>query len=188
MMWNRKVCRTFRLLVVAFLTSFPLIVWAKVAETSLKELATRSDLIVLAKVSKVEDGPADIKTEDDRVFPRVKVATARVVETWKGTPGPEVRYVASSLWTCDISDAEEGEQVVLFLETRKDSPIMTIAHSGRGRMPLREVKGKNHATIWSDDVQLPKGTVTIPGPEPKYSFVRSIELSILKALVRESSR
>jgi hypothetical protein len=167
--------------------SFATIVWAEVAEIPLKELVTRSDLIVLAKVSKVEDGPADIKTEDDRFFPRVKVATAQVVETWKGTALQEVRYVASPLWTCDISDAEKGERVVLFLESRKGSPILMIAHSGRGRMPLREVEDKTYATLW-DDVRLPKGIATIPGPEPKYSFIRSVELSKLKELVRENSR
>jgi hypothetical protein len=187
-MWNREARRACSILVVQVLMSFPAAVWAKVAEIPLKELVAQSDLIVLAKVSKVEDGPAEIKTEDDRSFPRVKVAAAEVIETWKGRSLREVRYVASPLWTCDISSAETGERVVLFLVSGKDSPIMMIAHSGRGRMPLRQVEGKSYATIWSEDVQLPRGTVTIPGPEPRYSFIRSIELSKLKELVRESSR
>ena len=55
-------------------------------------------------------------------------------------------------------------------------------------MRLREVEGKTQATLWTDDVLLPKGTPTIPGPEPKYSFIRSVELSKLKELVRENSR
>src|SRR5262249_39505911 len=155
---------------------------------ALKDLVDRSDRIVLAKVSAIEDGPADIRTENDRFFPRVKVAKAQVIETWKGTPFREIRYVASPLWTCDIADAESGERVVLFLKSRKGSPIMMIAHLGRGRMPLREVEGKSYATIWSEDVRLPRGTVTIPGPEPRYPFIRSIELSKLKELARESSR
>jgi hypothetical protein len=187
-MWNREARRTCSIFVVAVLMSFPAVARAKVAEIPLKELVAQSDVIVLVTVSKVEDGPAGIKTEDDRFFPRVRVATAQVIETWKGTPLREVRYVASPLWTCDISNAERGERVVLFLERRKDSPIMMIAHSGRGRMPLRRIEGTSYATIWSDDVQLPNGTVTIPGPEPRYSFIRSIELSKLKELVRESSR
>src|SRR5262249_53707456 len=148
-MWNREARRACSILVVSVLITFPTVVSAKVAEIPLKKLVAQSDLIILAKVSKIEDGPAEIKTQDDRVFPRVKVATAQVIETWKGTPLREVRFVASPLWTCDISDAEEGERVVLFLESRKGSPIPTIAHSGRGRMPLREVKGKLYATIWS---------------------------------------
>jgi hypothetical protein len=186
-MWKREICQARNVMVSLVLMSFPTLLWAKVAEIALKELVARSDVIVLAKVLKVEDGPTDIKTEDDR-FPRVKVATAQIIETWKGTPLREVRYVASPLWTCDISGGEKGERTVLFLESRKGSPIMMIAHSGRGRMPLHEVEGKSYATIWSKDVQLPKGTATIPGPEPKYSFIRSVELSKLKGLVRENSR
>jgi hypothetical protein len=165
--------------------SLPGVVLAEVAEIPLKRLVAQSDMIVVARVTKVEDGRADVKTEDDRFFPRVKVATAEVIETWKGTPLREVRYVASPLWTCDISDAEMGERVVLFLRSRKGSPIMMIAHSGRGRMPLREVEGKTYATCW-DEVALPKGTTTIPGSEPKYSFIRSVELTTLKELVRKN--
>jgi hypothetical protein len=187
-MWNGESRRACSILIAVFVMSFAAFVWAEVAEIPLIQLVARSNLIVLAKVSKLEDAPAEIKTEDDRAFTRVKVATAQVTETWKGTPLRDVRYVASPLWTCDISDADKGERAVLFLVKRTDSPIMTIAHSGRGRMPLRQVEGTSYATIWSDDVQLPKGTVTIPGPEAKYSFIRSIELSKLKELVRERSR
>lgn len=186
-MWNRVICRAGGAIAAVILMSFPTLLCAKVAEIALKQLVASSDLIVLAKVLKVEDGPTDIKAESDG-FPPVKVATAQVVETWKGSPVREVRYVASPLWTCDIADGEKGEQVVLFLESRRSSGIMMIAHSGRGRMRLREVEGKTHATLWTDDVLLPKGTPTIPGPEPKYSFIRSVELSKLRELVRENSR
>lgn len=49
-------------------------------------------------------------------------------------------------------------------------------------------KGNTYATLWSEDVRLPKGTATIAGPESKYSFIRSVELSTLKELVRRNSR
>jgi hypothetical protein len=55
-------------------------------------------------------------------------------------------------------------------------------------IPLRQLERKSYATIWSDDVQLLEGTATIPGPEPEYSFIRSVALSKLKELVRENSR
>ena len=187
-MSDRETRRAGGAIAFLVLMTFPPILWAAVAEIALKELVVGSDVIVLAKVLTVEDGPAEIKTEDDRTFPRVKVATAQVIETWKGTPLQEVRYVASPLRTCDISDAEKGERVVLFLKNRNDSPIVMIAHLGRGGMPLREVEGKTYATLWCQDVLLPKGTATIPGPEPKYSFIRSVELSKLKELVRENIR
>jgi len=186
---------------VIVLMSFPAVTSARVTEIALNGLVARSDLIVLAKVRKVEDGPADIKAECDQ-FPPVKVATAQVIETWKGSPVREIRYVASPLWTCDISDAEKGERVVLFLGIRKGSPIMMIAHSGWGRMPLCEVKDKTYATL-ADRLILPEGTPTIseekaarftlpftepgkPAPQPltfAYS-VRSIELRVLRELVK----
>jgi len=174
---------------IAFLVlmTFPILLWAAVAPISLKELVACSDVIVLARVLKVEEGPTDIKAEDDRL-PAVKTATAEVIETWTGSPVREVRYVASPLWTCDVAHAEKGERVVLFLGSRRSSGIRIIAHSGRGRMPLREVEGKTYATLWSGDVRLPQGTATIPGPEPKYSFIRSVELNRLKELVRDCSR
>src|SRR5260370_38793630 len=89
---------------------------ARVGEITLKELVDGSDLIVLATVTKVEDGPANLKLGED-VFPPIKIATARVSEVWKGNTGHEVRYLASSTWICDISDAKVGDRVVLFLMT-----------------------------------------------------------------------
>jgi len=186
-MWNRESCRAGGAFAAFVVMSFPTLLWAAVADITLKELVIRNDVIVLAKVLTVEDGPTDIKAENDR-FPPVKVATAQVIETWKGSPVREVRYVASPLQTCDISDAKKGERVVLFLKNRSGSPILMIAHLGRGGMPLREVGGKTYATLWTEDVLLPEGTATIPGPEPKYSFIRSVELRKLKELVRDSSR
>ncbi len=146
---------------------------AKVAAVAFKDLVAGSEVIVVAQVTKVEAGGKD---QD--------VATARVIEVWKGSPGAVVRYLASPTWTCDISDAKEGERIVLFLAKSKDSPLLTIAHSGRGRMPLREVEGKSYATLWTIDVILLDGTPTIPGPEPDISFIRSIEIGTLKKLVR----
>jgi hypothetical protein len=169
--------------IVSFvLASFPAMVLADVRTMTLKELVAGSDLIVVAKVSRVEDGPADTRPRDER-FSAVRVATAEVIETWKGTPVREIRFRASPTWACDISTAKEGEQIVLFLSKPGGEPIMTIRHSGRGRMPLREVQGRTYATFW-DDVELPKGTATIPGPEPEYSFIRSVSLSKLRELVR----
>ena len=155
------------------------------ASTTLKELVNSSDLIVVARETKVEDGPADLNLGEEVRSP-VKVATARIVEVWKGKAGPDVRYIASPTWTCDISEAKVGEQVVLFLSKSKRVPFMLIEHSGRGRMPIRDVNGKPHATIWVGDVQLPQGVATIPGPEPEYGFIRSVDVSELKGAVRRA--
>jgi hypothetical protein len=200
-------CRETRLaftVIVAFvLMSFPAMVWAKVGEMTLKELVAASDLIVVAKVSNDEQGPAHLNRLDE-AMPPLKVATAQVIETWKGSPVREVRYVASPSWACDTSGAEKGERVVLFLIRRKDSVFMSIVHAGRGRMPLREVKAKLYAAL-RDEVILEKGTPTIseektsqfylPATEPgkpatavtfTYS-VTSIELGVLRGLVRPTT-
>ncbi len=152
----------------------PSLARAMVAPIKFHELVANSEVIVVAQVTKI-----DIRGKDE------EIATARVVQTWKGTPGAEVRFLASPTWTCDISDAEIGEHVVLFLTRSKDSAILIIAHSGRGRMPLREVEGKSYATIWADDVILPEGTSTLPGPKPEYDFIKSIDISVLKKMVRQ---
>ena len=101
-----------------------------------------------------------------------------------GCEGAAEGGTIGSTWTCDISDAKKGEEVVLFLTRTKGGPGLEICHSGRGRMPLREVRGKTDATLWVFDVRLPEGTATIPGLEPEYSFIRSVELAKLKELVR----
>jgi hypothetical protein len=174
---------------------------ASVIPVDLKDLIARSDLIVVATVTKVEDGPADMKPPKDWL-PPVEVATARVVETWKGPAVREIRYVASPTWTCDTASAEEGERVVLFLKKREGSTFLAVLHSGRGRMPLRHVGKEPYVTL-PDDVILPEGTPTIsekktarvslpsskpgqPAPAP-FTFtysVTSIEIGTLRELVR----
>jgi len=135
---------------------------AGVKEVTLKELESMSDRIVVAIVTKIEDVPGHPQREDDRM-PPPKVATARVVETLKGKPVDEVRFGASPTWFCDISSAKKGERVVLFLITQEEAPAL-IARFGRGRLPMRDVKGKAYAALPSD-VILPKGTPTISETE-----------------------
>jgi hypothetical protein len=184
---------------------FPPVLRAAVREVEFKDLVTRSHLIVVATVSKIENGPANLERVDPGM-PALKVATARVIETWKGAPVREVRYVASPSWVCDKSGAEKGERVVLFLERRKDAAFLTITHAGRGRMPLREVGAKIYAAL-QDEVILPKGTPTIsekktaraaiPSTEPgkpapeliTFTYdVTAIEVGVLQGLVRPSGR
>jgi hypothetical protein len=180
--------------------------WASVVDIELKDLAAQSDLIVVVTVTKIEPAPDHIQAVEER-YPPVKVATARVVETWKGAAVKEIRFVASPTQYCDTASAELGEKLVLFLERHGDSPMM-IGHVGRGGMSIHDVKGKPYATI-SDQVILPKGTKTIserktvrmtlpvlpiePGKKRTVTHdftyeVRSIELGTLRALVRPERR
>jgi hypothetical protein len=176
---------------------------AEVTEITLKKLVAESDLIVLARVSKIDEGPADIKPVEDG-FPAVKVATAQVIETWKGDTVREIRYVASPTRFCDIASAEKGERVVLFLTGRKGSDMM-IAHVGRGRMPLRDLEEEVYASI-DGKVMLPEGTptisesktarLTIPwkelglpdrGPLTISYHVSAIEVKLLRQLVKSAA-
>jgi hypothetical protein len=55
-------------------------------------------------------------------------------------------------------------------------------------MPLRLIGGKRYATLWIEDVVLPGGTPTITGPEPRWRFIRSVRVSVLRYLVLEEQR
>jgi hypothetical protein len=92
------------------------------------------------------------------------------------------RFRATPGWVCDISNAQKGETVLLFLVDPTDG-YFGIALAGPGYMPLRNVRGKKYATL-EDDVVLPEGAPVIPGPDPKYSFIRSVELSYVEKLIR----
>lgn len=74
---------------------------------------------------------------------------------------------------------------MLFLGLGEPGELVYVWHDGRGRLPIREVNGKRFATLWVGDVRLPEGTPTIDGPEQQYTFIRSIELSILRDLVKQ---
>jgi hypothetical protein len=197
----------FRSLVIAtaLSLSIPAPAQAEVREIDLKDLVAHSDLIVVATVTKIDVAPDDIKAVEDR-YPPVKVATAGVVETWKGTAVKEVHFVASPTRYCDIAAAKEGENLVLFLERHGNGPMM-IAHVGRGGMSIHDVKGKPYATV-SGQVNLPEGTGTIsetkkdsvtlpasliePGKKGTVTLdltyeLRSIELGTLRELVRKAS-
>jgi hypothetical protein len=178
---------------------------ASVREIELKELVERSDIIVVATVEKIEAAGDLIKAAGDE-FPPVKLATAGVVETWKGPRVKEVCFVASPTVQCDITSAAMGERLVLFLNRSGNAPIMTIAHIGRGRMVLEKIKGEQFAIV-EHGVELPAGvklvkskkpiTLSIPAallkPGEKGSKtltftdgveVRSVELKVLRELVR----
>jgi hypothetical protein len=179
----------------------PVTARAEVRTVAIEDLAARSELIVIAKVTKIEDAPAEFE-RDDAGMPPLKVATAHVLEIWKGKPVREVRYIASPDWMCDTSHAEKGERVLLFLDYahwRKDRSFLSISHAGRGRLPIREVQGKWYAAL-QDEVVLPPGTPTIPdrmtlrGSEQNqpttvvtYS-VTTIEVLRLRGLVKHTTR
>ncbi len=70
-----------------------------------------------------------------------------------------------------------------FLHRGEDGTFY-IEYAGRGRMPLREVDGKTYVSLWNSEILLPEGVPTIAGPDPKYSFIVSVELTRIEALIR----
>src|SRR5262249_27378133 len=79
----------------------------------------------------------------------IEIATAQVLETWKGKPVRQLRYNVSSTFVCDISSAKQGETVVLFLRRYEDSSL-SITHAGRGRLPIREIQQKRYVGFFPD--------------------------------------
>jgi hypothetical protein len=57
------------------------------------------------------------------------------------------------------------------------APFWQVSWSGRGQMPLRNVRDAKYATLWISDVRLPAEMSTITGPQREYSFIRSAPLS-----------
>jgi hypothetical protein len=169
---------------------------ARVAPTTLKQLTRVSEVIVVGKITEI------------RTLLGVRVATVEVRQTLKGAPRPHVYYIAQGTWTCDISGGSLGEEALFFfskpwvgepfederLSNAKfaqiqkalgDSPFLADAWSGRGKMTLRRMQGKDYITLWTGDVALPSEIRTIDGPEKQYSrFIRSALLSDILAHVQ----
>jgi hypothetical protein len=158
-------------LVILFTVFGDITAFAKVGGLSLEELVRISDAIVVAHVDRVS-----------AALIGKKWAVASITETWKGSTDSKIRFLASPTWTCDISEAKKGETVVLFLVKDKNPTRYVLALSGRGRMPVREVSGKTYATFWPE-VKLPIDISTIAGPEPKWDFIKSLEVQKLRELV-----
>ena len=147
-------------------------VHAMIIPPRIAELAEASEMIVLAKV----------KSVNGWAFARNRRATATVIETWKGPKTEIVEYRVSPTFACDISDAKRHETVLLFL-AKDEKAHWEIVWSGRGRMPLRMVNGKEYLTHFGD-VIFPTETVSITTPEKNEDgFNSAVELKVVKQLV-----
>ena len=158
----RRTAAVIALVAISTLTEAP--VAAKVAMTSLAELARRADFIGIVRV--------------DRIGVRVPLvrrprATATVLDNWRGQADGRVNFVAAPTWICDISDAKRGEEIVVFIRGDR------LLHAGRGRMPIFTRDNRKLAAIWPE-VALPAGVNTEDGPEPEYRFIRAVDVSDLR--------
>jgi len=143
---------------------------AKVAPGVLRELVKTSDVIVVGKVVKLTN------------FEAGRVAELEVTRTIKGDSQlKRLHYWASPTWACDISDANQGETVLLLLSraekhlladssdlaTRhplllnslrkhlQGSPLFSINWSGGGRMVITDnLVERNGYIIYPDEIKV----------------------------------
>lgn len=99
-------------------------------------LTRNATLIVVAQVENVSPNG------------NVSIATARVLEVWKGPPAKSVQFRASKSWTCDVSTAIPGETVVLFLAADAQTAVTAIAYSGIGRLPINNAEGTQTVMLY----------------------------------------
>jgi hypothetical protein len=154
---------------------FPAIASARVGSMPFDHLVVYSEFIVLAKVTELLPASG---SDNDVVF-----ATASVQRTFKGSLSGSFLLRASPGVICDSSMAIKDETALFFLN-RGDDGIYYIQFAGRGRMPLRQVDGKTYVSLWRE-VVLPEDAPAIAGPDAQYSFISSVELPYLEALIRK---
>ena len=143
---------------------------AKVAPATLADLVQRADFIGIVRVDRVSSRIPLLKR---------RRASAAILQSWKGQSSGALNFVAQAEWICDISEAKQGEEAVVFIEGDR------LVLAGRGRMPIFARDGRRLAAVWPD-VQLPPGLRTEDGPEPEYSFIRSVAVDDLAAAVAVS--
>lgn len=135
------------------------------------EMLTRSaTLVVVAQVENV--------TEKGNV----RIATARVIDVWKGQSEGIVQFRASRSWTCDVSNAIPGETVVLFLVDNAQIGETAIAYSGMGRLPVTKAEGIE--TVVLSGSLFTKGLKQEAGI-PHSAFNGDVNLAILKRHVQQ---
>jgi hypothetical protein len=169
----RRIMKTTSILsaagAIALLAGSPLA--AKVAPATLGDMVQRADFVGIVRVDSVSTRIPLLKR---------RRASATILQSWKGQPSGTVHFIAQATWTCDISEARVGEEAIVLVECDR------LVLAGRGRMPIFTRDGRRLAAVWPD-VQLPRGLRTEDGPEPEYSFIRSVGVDDLAAAVALSS-
>lgn len=181
----------------------------KVGTLTLDQLLRWSDVVVIGRVEAVHTvqgenprtcvGCSEIQGEND-------VAVVRVERTIAGPPVERLLYIATSTWTCDVSDAVAGERALYFLRAddwmlrggealraeverlADGDPVLALSHSGRGRMPLVDLGGAPHATLWAGNLRLPESLPLIEHEDPERSHLRAAPLDALLELVTSAAR
>lgn len=153
--------------------------FADAGTMKLKDMIRRSEYVVLGKVSRVE------------VVDGVRLAEIEVGRTLKGNPGvTRLYYWASPSWSCDVSNAEVGEEGLYFLWNidkefstpseahlqflekarpfTRGARIYLLEHSGRGRLRPKYIDGRGYLYVHKDgDVIFPSSIKIVKRPDPQ---------------------
>jgi hypothetical protein len=173
----------------------------KVARASLTDLVKNSDQIVIGTVVAVEH------------IEGVKVATLEVDTTLKGVELGHLYFLAVPTWACDVSDAQLGEHILLFLVQHTFGPrpefafleppglrtdafreelisrsgvdrFFEISWAGRGRRQLIILDGTEYVQVGA--IHLPEHVATISLPLPgNDSVVRLVQLNDFVAAIND---
>jgi hypothetical protein len=111
----------------------------------------------------------------------VSIATARVIDVWKGQSAKSVQFRASRSWTCDVSNAIPGETVVLFLADTQ-TVVPAIAYSGIGRLPVNNAEGTQTVMLYGS---LFTKAMKQEAGVPQEIFSGNITLALLKRHVQQ---
>lgn len=136
-------------------------------------LTTTASLIVVAQVENVTQ-------KGD-----VSIATARVIDVWKGQSAGNVQFRASKSWTCDVSKAIPGETVVLFLAADAQTVVTAIAYSGIGRLPVNNADGTQTVMLYGS---LFTKALKQEAGVPQETFSGNVTLAMLKRHVQQMTQ
>jgi hypothetical protein len=173
------------LLIAASMLSLPKPALGRSVMPTLEHLTKKAKVIVVAYVEEVVSEQPENSTNPSGVRNIVwekRVATAQVLDVWKGTAGEKVQFRASPSWTCDSSTAVVGETVILFLVDDPKDSVMVIAYSGIGRLPIENNNGNSTVLLYSS--LLTKEIKKLMGI-PETIFKSYVDVAMLKNQVQQ---
>ena len=158
-------------LLFLFVICFSLNASAKVRSLNVNEISSYSDVIVIAEI-------VSLRTKNKNE----KIAKTKAIEVLKGEIPNEFEFGASPSWECDISHAISGESVLLFLNRVKGKKIYSVAHSGRGYMPIRVIANKKYIAV-PLDVKVPEDAPKIQNEKNEHFSNETIELEYVTSKI-----
>jgi hypothetical protein len=157
---------------------------AGAARTTLANLVSEADVIVIGKIKSV-------KLDADRAIARFAVS-----ETLKGNTTRNLFFLIPSRWASDPS-SYSGEKALLFLNRPRTAPeaepappaqfrgqpVFVLSWSERGRFWLGKLDGVTYASVWTDELELPADVPAITSDFVP-NFIMSVPLQPLREAVR----